>query len=97
MPRRFPVGSRYATTEVAVWTDDAGREIPYLRRRFVPRSAPDAPAGVHQVRQGERLDGITARHLGDPTQFWALCDVNDVLRPAELEVTGREILLPGAG
>jgi len=36
------------------------------------------------VTQGERLDTITARYLGDPTQFWRVCDANDVLQPTEL-------------
>ncbi len=38
----------------------------------------------HSVTQGERLDTITARYLGDPTQFWRVCDANDVLQPTEL-------------
>jgi hypothetical protein len=51
----------------------------------------------HTVVQGERLDNITARYLGDPTQFWQVCDANGVLEPAELEQLGRtvRIALPG--
>jgi hypothetical protein len=99
MPRRFAPDSRYATTEVAVWIAPSGRQIPYLRRRFVPRPDPGAPVARHVVRPGQRLDGLAARYLGDPEQFWVLCDVNGVLRPEELEETGREIVvpLPGVG
>ena len=38
----------------------------------------------HMVTRGDRLDLITARYIGDPTQFWRVCDANDVLRPDEL-------------
>jgi hypothetical protein len=36
---------------------------------------------------------VTARYLGDPTQFWRLCDANGVLHPVELEQTGRMITI----
>ena len=42
----------------------------------------------HTVAAGERLDTVTARYLGDPTQFWQICDANHVLEPDELEVVG---------
>jgi hypothetical protein len=29
----------------------------------------------------------SCRYLGDPEQFWRICDANDVLRPAELTDT----------
>lgn len=50
----------------------------------------------HAVTQGERLDNINARYLGDPEQFWRLCDANGVLHPRELEEVGRilRITLP---
>jgi hypothetical protein len=46
----------------------------------------------HTVTQGERLDNIAAQYLGDPEQFWRICDANAVLRPDELtDTTGRRI------
>jgi hypothetical protein len=45
------------------------------------------------VAQGDRLDNVTARYLGDPAQFWRVCDANNVLRPDELEETGRAIAI----
>jgi hypothetical protein len=45
----------------------------------------------HRVSEGERLDNLTARYTGDPTQFWMLCDANEVLRPSELEAVGRVV------
>jgi hypothetical protein len=51
----------------------------------------------HTVTQGERLDHLTARYLGDPTLFWRVCDANGALHPLELEELGRvvRIALPG--
>ena len=34
--------------------------------------------------QGDRLDNIAARYLGDPEQFWRICDANGAMRPDEL-------------
>ena len=38
----------------------------------------------HLVGQSDRLDNITALYLGDPTQFWRICDANLALNPDEL-------------
>jgi hypothetical protein len=40
--------------------------------------------------QGDRLDNLAARYVGDPEQFWRICDANDIMRPEELtEEVGR--------
>lgn len=91
----FDKNSRYYNLETATMTitDREGmpREIRYLRRRFIPSSEGMVTLVEHPVSQGDRLDNITARYLGDPTQFWRLCDTNNVLRPDELEEIGRTI------
>ena len=44
------------------------------------------------VNQGDRLDLITANTLGDPEQFWRICDANDAMHPGELTaVPGRRL------
>ncbi|MFZ1707308.1 MAG: LysM domain-containing protein, partial [Anaerolineae bacterium] len=46
----------------------------------------------HTVAEGERPDLIAAAYLGDPEQFWRLCDANGVMRPEELtEEVGRRL------
>jgi hypothetical protein len=55
-----------------------------VRRRFIPSPNGATTLVEHTVTQGERLDNITARYLGDPTQFWRVCDANNVLQPNEL-------------
>jgi hypothetical protein len=43
----------------------------------------------HPITQGDRLDLVTARYLGDPTQFWRVCDANLVIHPDELVARDR--------
>jgi hypothetical protein len=90
-PRPFPETSRYAAVETATLQDDDGKAIVYLRRRFVP--SPDRFATVREVvvAQGDRLDNLTAKYLGDPEQFWQVCDANGVLVPEDLEAVGRRV------
>ena len=56
------------------------------RRRRTRCSSSTAPPG-------DRLDLLAARYLGDPTQFWRLCDATGALRPEELEVVGRVVVV----
>ena len=91
-PRRFPPTSRYAQVPTALLVRADGTAVSYLRRRFVPSADRFATLVEHSVMQGERLDNIAAQYLGDPEQFWRLCDANSALRPAELtERVGRRI------
>jgi nucleoid-associated protein YgaU len=91
----FPVTSRYYGIETAKYQTPDGREIVYLRRRFVPDAANSIVLTEHVVTQGERLDNITARYLGDPEQFWRLCDANNAMNPDELTATiGRRLRIP---
>jgi hypothetical protein len=93
----FAPTSRYAglptrTVEV-VAPDGTSRTVTYVTRRLLPRPAALTVLGEHVVAPAERLDHIAARHVGDPTQFWRICDATDALRPAELESPGRHLPL----
>jgi len=91
----FTTQSRYHDIERAEWTGEPGRTIVYARRRFLPSSAGVAPLSLHAVAGGDRLDNITARYLGDPTQFWRVADANDAMRPDDLTATvGRVLTIP---
>lgn len=76
--------SRYAACETASFLREDGKEVRYLRRRFLPQ--PGAMQTLTQVRvqPGERLDLVATRTLGDPLQYWQLCDANAATRPNEL-------------
>jgi hypothetical protein len=88
----FTSSSRYYGLEPTTLETPEGKTIIYLRRRFLPSPDRYALLQEHVVLQGERLDNITARYLGDPEQFWRLCDANNAMRPDELtETTGRRL------
>lgn len=94
----FPTTSRYHEIETAQYTTPGGREHVYLRRRFLPPGGPATVVSEHVVTQGERLDNITALYLGDPEQFWRLCDANGAVRPDELTAEiGRRLRIPMPG
>ncbi|MEM6714578.1 MAG: LysM domain-containing protein [Cyanobacteria bacterium P01_C01_bin.147] len=91
-PTFFPLTSRYHGIGVAQLEAGDGTQIPYLRRRFVPQPERFELLQEHVVKQGERLDNITYQHLGDPEQFWRLCDANRAMHPEELTAeTGRRL------
>lgn len=88
----FPPSSRYHGVALANWHTLDGRTIVYLRRRFVPPPERFVTLQEHTVVQGDRLDNLAAHYLGDPEQFWRMCDANAALRPDELtEEIGRRI------
>lgn len=92
MADQFPITSRYYTVETAEYETADGRTVVYLRRRFVPPPERFELLQEHVVTEGERLDNITAHYLGDPEQFWRLCDANRAVRPDELtEEIGRRL------
>lgn len=86
----FDRRSRYYGIETKLLTLPDGREIPYIKRRFIPQTqGTTLPVTTHTVQSHERLDYITFQYLGDPTLFWHVCDLNGALVPEELEETGR--------
>jgi hypothetical protein len=94
----FDPTSRYYNLDTATLTftgsDGVTRLVAYKRRRFIPSSAGSTTLVEHSVTQSDRLDNLTAQYLGDPLQFWRVCDANEVLHPGELtEMIGRMILI----
>jgi hypothetical protein len=84
--------SRYAPVEQVTLVLSDGREIRYLRRRFLP--LPERLALLAEVVVGldDRLDRIAASHLGDPELSWRVADGNRALHPDELtERPGRRL------
>ncbi len=83
----FEHTSRYYALEVATFTTPGGLAVRYVRRRFLPHGESLPLLGEVTVTEGERLDQIAARTLGDPEQYWRICDANDAMRPQELIAT----------
>jgi hypothetical protein len=90
----FASTSRYYRLRTAKLVTADRREIAYVLRRFLP-SGQDLPVMVDvTVNEGDRLDVITARTIGDVEQFWRICDANDAMNPFDLEDVGRVLHVP---
>lgn len=90
----FSITSRYYAIPTTTTETADGKKVTYLRRRFIPSPDRFTLIQEHAVIEGERLDNITALHLGDPEQFWRICDANGAMRPDELtETIGRRLFI----
>lgn len=91
----FPPTSRYHEIETAKFVAADGREIVYLRRRFLPDLRAILVLAEHTVVEDDRLDNVTARYLGDPEQFWRVADANEEMQPDALTAeVGRAVRIP---
>ena len=49
------------------------------------------------IADGDRLDNLAAKFLGDPLLYWMICDANGATDPDELTAqAGRQIVIPVA-
>lgn len=88
----FPPESRYHGIPSVQMTRPDGTLLVYLRRRFLPQPELLALLQEHSVVEGDRLDNLAAQYLGDPTQYWRICDANGAMRPDEsIETVGRRL------
>ena len=89
---QFAPTSRYAGIEKATHVQPDGTTVVHLKRRLLPIGR-----SVHGARRAHGEGRRTARHhrrqyLGDPEQFWRVCDANEAMRPEELtEEAGRTV------
>ncbi len=90
----FEPTSRYRRLSTAIYTTPDGRRILYVRRRFLPRGNTISVLAEVPIAEGERLDLLAARFLGDPEQFWRLCDANDAMNPFDLAQPGTMLRIP---
>jgi nucleoid-associated protein YgaU len=88
----FEPTSRYAQIENATMTKENGQVITYKKRRFLPDGEKMNLIQEITVSAGDRLDQIAAKVIGDPEQFWRICDANNAMYPPELTNTPGKIL-----
>lgn len=89
----FTATSRYANLETAIYEGPDGRMVVYIRRRFVSIFSGTVLL-EHPVAEHDRLDTIATRYLGDPEQFWRICDANMAMSPDNLTVeVGRRLTI----
>jgi hypothetical protein len=80
----FDHTSRYYNLETAEYTRPDTQKIAYKRRRFLPQGKNLPLLQEFTTVEGDRLDLVTYNTLGDPLQFWQLCDANNTMNPEEL-------------
>ncbi len=93
----FVPTSRYQGIDTDTMVRPDGTQAIYLQRRFVPSPALFQLLQEHTVVQGERLDIVAGKFLGDPELFWRIADANGAMRPEDLvAIIGRilRITLP---
>jgi nucleoid-associated protein YgaU len=91
----FEPSSRYASRETATYILAGGRQVTYVGRRFLPQGERMPLLVEVTVTDGDRLDLIAHRTLGDPEQFWRVCDANNAMNPFDLTTEpGRVLRVP---
>ncbi|MDH5178853.1 MAG: hypothetical protein OEZ39_05705 [Gammaproteobacteria bacterium] len=91
----FDPTSRYYSLETATHVANDGTQVSYKKRRFLPKGQTMPTLVEIRVKDSDRLDMITARILGNPEQYWRICDANNTNNPKELtEKTGQSIRIP---
>lgn len=80
----YPPDSRYHATATRTLTLPDGRMVSCLARRFVPAPERHAQVDTHAVVEGDRIDNLADRYLGDAQQYWRIADANGAMLPAAL-------------
>lgn len=81
----FDRSSRYLLYGTVVQaTDRRGRVVSCVTPVQVP---PAAHLGIHRRREGQRLDHLADRYLGDATAFWRIAGHNGALTVEQLAET----------
>jgi hypothetical protein len=80
--------SRYAGC--ILYRDSAGE---YLGRRQRIDTTPRYDDRLHTVIEGDRIDLLAHRYLGDVRLWWIICDYNDIFFPLELP-PGTDLRIP---
>jgi hypothetical protein len=89
--------SRYLSTPIETLTKPDGTKVVYLQRRIIPPSSIYTSVQNYVVIDGDRLDNLAFRFLGNPLLFWMICEANGVSDPEALtSQVGRTILIPMA-
>lgn len=89
--------SRYAdptTTNDIMLVDQNGNQVRTLFRR--PNWSGTFDFVYYVWREGDRIDRIAQRFLGDPTMYWKIMDLNpEILNPGQI-APGTNVRIPSA-
>ena len=86
----FEKKSRYSGVLTYTVTDRRGREVTIVT---VPERPIQDTMGTHLRRQGQRLDHLSQKYLGDATSFWRICEINDAMT-ADVLAEAPEVQIP---
>jgi nucleoid-associated protein YgaU len=89
--------SRYYGDPVEFFTRPDGTQVAYLQRRIIPQASIYTSLQTYVIVDGDRLDNLANKFLGDPLLFWMIADANTATDPDELTSAaqvGRTIQIP---
>ncbi|WP_052200187.1 LysM peptidoglycan-binding domain-containing protein [Terriglobus sp. TAA 43] len=87
--------SRYYGAATQEYVGPDGVAVRYLARRILPQAAVYLSTRSYTVVQGDRLDNLAAKFLGDPMLFWMIADANAATDAEALtEQPGHVIRIP---
>jgi nucleoid-associated protein YgaU len=87
--------SRYYGAAIEDLTRPDGTPVKYLARRLIPQPSVYTATTTYVIADGDRLDNLAQRFLGDPSLYWMICDVNGTTDPDDLTAQpGRTIEIP---
>lgn len=86
----FDDKSRYQQAETYECTDRRERTV---KVTTVPVLKSETFRGYHQRIQGQRIDHMAYKYLGDNAGFWRICELNDVML-AEALTEASDIAIP---
>jgi hypothetical protein len=90
----LPSSRYYGSPTVSYMLPD-GTQVMYLARRILPQASIYPLSRSYAVIDGDRLDNLAARFLGDPLLYWMICDANSNMDPDALTAqVGRSIQIP---
>jgi hypothetical protein len=90
----FESNSRYYSLPDAKLVTRDGQVVIFKKRRFLPNPENMQLLVEVEVAQGDRLDLIASRTIGDPEQFWRICDASSAMNPFGLLEMGRVLRVP---
>ena len=86
----FDPSSRYLRVAGYTAIDRRGRMVTVIP---APNKPDQALLGLHRRIDGQRLDHLAFHYLADPTGYWRICELSDVMLPDAL-AEARDIPIP---
>lgn len=87
--------SRYYGVAVEQTTLPDGTMVSYLSRRIIPQPNLYMQTQNYSIVEGDRLDNLAAKYVGDPSLYWMIADANAAQDPDALTNTpGKTIAMP---